>query len=527
MKSGGLSRRWQQPSAPAWVKALLVAGLGLALALAPHLPAHGVLTAEQARRQAGELKNTGVRAYQEGRLAAAAEALAAAININLNDFFGHFYLGLALRDLRRYREAREVLEVAAELDPRYLQVYVALGDVALGQGDPDAGRAWYQKALNQQDNYAPALDGLGRLAEARGDADEAVTRYRQAIEANRGFPLPYVHLGEIYRRQGKLDEAITLYHEAIKYQPDFAAAYRFLGVTYGKLGRRAEATTLLEKAATIAPEDPGPVLDLADLLAGWDDRIQARARYQAAHKLAPDRPQPLLGLADLERREARHDAALALLDEALALPEIDADTETLIRARQTAYRSEARRLAAIATRREQAEDATGRAWAAVALARERQAAGDLPGALAACREALAPLQRPPDLVFECGYYALAAGDFGPAVELMQEAVRQDPAEERALVNLGLAYAGLGRLPSAIEVYQQALELNPGSVEAALFLGNASYRLGRLDDAEAAYRIALRLASDPGLLDRLQRVLGEIAQERLPPPLPLPPREGGR
>ncbi len=523
MRSGASPRRSRRPSARTLGEALLA----LSLSLSAAAPTFGVLTAQEARRQSGELKNRGVRAYQEGRLREAAEALSAAININLNDFFGHFYLGLALRDLRRYSEARAVLEVAAELDPRYLQVYVALGDVALGQGDPDAARAWFQKALNQQGNYAPALDGLGRLAEARGDTEAAVEQYRKAIEANRGFPMPYVHLGEIYRRQGKVDDAITLFQEAIRYQPDFAAAYRFLGVAYGKLGRRAEATTLLEKAAGIAPEDPGPLLDLAGLLAEWDDRVQARARYQAARKLAPDRPEPLMGLAELERRDARHDAALALLDEALALPDLGEEVELEIRSRQAGYRSQARRLEAIAARREAAAGDEARAWAALALARERREAGDLPGALAACREALPPLGRPVDLVSECAYYALEARDHGPAAELLEEAVERDPGEERALVNLGLAYAGLGRLPSAVEAYRRALELNPASVEASLYLGNASYRLGRLDDAEAAYRAALRGASDPLLLDRLQRVLGEIEQERLPPPLPLPPREAGR
>jgi tetratricopeptide (TPR) repeat protein len=518
-------------------------------------PAAAVLTAEEARRKAGELKSSGVRAYQEGHLSRAVEDLRAAIEINLNDFFAHFYLGLALRDLRRYSEAREVLEVAAELDPRYLQVYVALGDVALGQGDPGEARVWYQKALQRQESYAPALDGLGRLAEAKGEEEEAIRKYREAIESNRGFPMPYVHLGDIYRRQGRIDDAVNLFHEAIKYQPNFAEAFRFLGVAYGELGRRTEAIALLERAAELEPENAGHPVALGRLLASWDNRIQARAAFTTARELAPDSHEPYLGLAELERREGRFEEALTWLDAALAVSGLDDETRTTLLARHTQYRSEQRRLAEIRERLADAEraragapgavaspgaaaedDPAGEAgqtppgeealagwqatpealaWARLELARMLRDVDDFPGAFEACRSTLDDLGRPLDLVFECGYYALAADDFDPARDLLDEVTRRDPSDERALIDLGLAYAGLGRLTSAADAYRRALELNSSSIEAALYLGNANLRLGLIDDAEAAYRTVLRLAAEPVLIDRIQKLLLALDDIRNP------------
>jgi tetratricopeptide (TPR) repeat protein len=507
-----------------------------------HPPARAVLTAQEARRQAGELKSSGVRAYHDGRLSVAAADLKAAIQINLNDFFAHYYLGLAYRDLRRYAEAREVLEVAAELDPRYLQVYVALGDVALGQGDPDESRVWYQKALNRQERYAPALDGLGRLAEALGMEDEAADRYREAIEANRGFAEPYVHLGEMYRRQGRTDDAITLFHEAIKYQPDFGTAYRFLGVAYGELGRRTEAISLLERAAELEPEEPEHLVALGRLLASWDDRLQAREAFNAAREIAPGNPGAYQGLAELERREGRFDEALALLEIALGIPGLDDDTRTDLLSRHTRYRREKRRFAELRERLSAGPEATDgsppvetgdaprgdriapargageveTAYARLELARALRDVEDFPGAYDACADVLEILGRPVDLVFECGYYALSAERFTPARDLLDEATQRDPTDDRALIDLGLAYAGLGRLTSAAAAYRQALEANPSSIEASIYLGNANLRLGLIDDAEAAYRIALALAREPQLLERIQKLLLTLEEIRNPP-----------
>ena len=488
--------------------------LATCLVTASTVTAYGGLSADKARERAGELKNDGVRAYQEGRLADAIRDLSAAIDINLNDFFAHYYLGLALRDTARYSEARRVLEVAAELDPGYLQIYVALGDVALGQGDPGTARAWFQKALNRQASYSPALDGLGRLAEARADTDEAIKRYREAIKSNHGFPLPYVHLGEIFVRQGRQREAIELFQEAIRFRPDFARAYRFLGVTFAALGHRNEATAFLEEALRIEPENLEVRLALAQLLLDWDEPHRAREQFEAAYRFAPHQHEALVGLARLERHVENYERALALLASAAAMEELDdgqqLDILTLVANYEHEQRQRDKLLAAVAAD----ESGTDGAHARLALARLHRDTGDVDGALDLCRQTLDPLGRPAGLVFECGFYALRARDFGPAVELLSEAALLDPAEERTRIDLGLAYKGLGRLNSAVRSYREALELNPRSVEALIFLGNAYYQLDDLEEAEQAYRGALQLVNDTAVLERLQTVLLDLEQRRL-------------
>ena len=570
------------------------------LALASPSPSSAGHTASEARKQAGILKNEGVAAFHAGHLAEAITKLSATIDINLNDFFAHYYLGLALRDTHRYAEARPILEVTTQLDPRYLPAYVALGDVALGQGAPAEARSWYQTALNRQGNYSPGLDGMGRLHEALGNGVEAVIMYRRAIEANRGFPDPYVHLGDLFMREDRLDDAITLFREAIRYQPGFAPGYMFLGIAYGKFGKRTEATALLEEAATIEPENPEPHIAMGDLFSDWDDRVQAREEYELARRLGPDRYEPLRGLAELARRDGRHYEAESLMDEALAKPGLSDDTRTDLLVLQTTYRTERMKSVVayarlelamadagdeegipglpegLANEEEDDDDAiilaypgiepepgagisaldpqdpqdlqepldpqspqyevgaspptTGTAQAAeeaqdtarrrelgyswLSVARLRHESGDRTGALQACTRSLPNLDRPVDLVSECGFYALEARDWGPARVLMTEAAQRDPTDAHHLVNLGLAYNGLGHMTSAVESYEQALEMNSRSAEAHIYLGNAHYRLGQMAEAEAAYDTSLTLATDPGVLERLQQVLAHLDELRL-------------
>ncbi|MCZ6749543.1 MAG: tetratricopeptide repeat protein, partial [SAR324 cluster bacterium] len=485
MRSAASPKRWRRSCATTWVSLTAL----LAAILLP-VPA-AAYTAQEARKLAGEFKNDGVRAYQNGRVSEAVEKLSAAININLNDFFAHFYLGLAFRDLRRYTEARQVLEVTTHLDPRYLPSYVALGDVALGQGNPDEARTWFQTALNRQATYSPALDGMGRLAEARGDEDAAIISYRQAIDANRGYPDPYVHLGALYHRQDRVDDAIALFQEAIHFQPGFAKGYLYLGIAYGRLGRRTQATSLLAKAAELKPEDPEPHIALGDLLSAWEDRIQASQEYEAARLLGPERFEPLRGLAELARRQGRYQEADDLLDQALAMPGLSDNTRTQLLSLQTIYRSEARRAEAARHRLALARAAAAASdesletpvlevagfggparelgWSWLELARLRHDAGDLAGALDACREALTPLERPVDLVGECGFFALQARDWGPARELLGEAAARDETDVRHLINLALAYTGLGHLSSTVETLQRALAVDARSAEAHTYL----------------------------------------------------------
>jgi tetratricopeptide (TPR) repeat protein len=61
-----------------------------------------------------------------------------------------------------------------------------------------------------------------------------------------------------------------------------------------------------------------------------------------------------------------------------------------------------------------------------------------------------------DRAFEC----LCRQQFGPAAELFQSVLSENPKHVQSHGNLGLAYAGLGRRADALACFDRALELDP-------------------------------------------------------------------
>ncbi len=59
-----------------------------------------------------------------------------------------------------------------------------------------------------------------------------------------------------------------------------------------------------------------------------------------------------------------------------------------------------------------------------------------------------------------GYEALARGDYAKAAALLEAALRQDPKDATALVNLGTAYNHLEKQPEALDCYKQAVQIAP-------------------------------------------------------------------
>lgn len=78
---------------------------------------------------------------------------------------------------------------------------------------------------------------------------------------------------------------------------------------------------------------------------------------------------------------------------------------------------------------------------------------------------------------------------------LEEAVRLEPANAEAQVNLGAALQKIGRLDEAVNVYREALRLKPDDAGAHNNLGATLEQLGHVDQAVTEYRESLRLAPE--------------------------------
>jgi tetratricopeptide (TPR) repeat protein len=79
--------------------------------------------------------------------------------------------------------------------------------------------------------------------------------------------------------------------------------------------------------------------------------------------------------------------------------------------------------------------------------------------------------------------------------LFRQAVAVNPANDTALIDLGVTLSAQGRFAEAVETYQRAIAVGTRKYQAHNNLGNALDRLGRHEESLAAYRDAVRMAPD--------------------------------
>lgn len=112
--------------------------------------------------------------------------------------------------------------------------------------------------------------------------------------------------------------------------------------------------------------------------------------------------------------------------------------------------------------------------------------GDLPGAEAACKQALSQYPDNPRGWHLSGIVQAQQGRYEQAVECFQQAICLSPSQALYPFNLALACMALERTDEAIAAYRTAVELKPDFLEARNNLANALQREGNSEAAVTAF-----------------------------------------
>ena len=122
-------------------------------------------------------------------------------------------------------------------------------------------------------------------------------------------------------------------------------------------------------------------------------------------------------------------------------------------------------------------------------------AGDLDGAEAGYRRALARSPDHADSLHLLGVLEHQRGRHGPAVGSIRRAIALAPGRADYRNNLGVVCRALGRLEEAADAHREALRLAPTYPDAMANLGVVLHDLGRLEEARPPLEAALRLDPD--------------------------------
>jgi tetratricopeptide (TPR) repeat protein len=336
--------------------------------------------------------------------------------------------------------------------------------------DPQLGAAWACLGFARQQqgkDPLPALEAAARHLPQDGAVHHA--------------------LGQLLEERGLPAQAAKSFEHAVQLRPDIADLHNDLGRTRLAAGDVNGAIASCRRALELRPGFAAAHGNLANAEHARGNLTAAIDEYRHVVALEPDHPIALRALGRTLVAAGRPDEALPyvarlaeLRPDALTLADFGVLLTSLGRYGDAAkqYR------AALALRPDEARLHSN-------LAHALQCAGDLRGAIAAGRSALALDARLPEAYLHLGNALLALMEVPQAEACYRDGLAVAPDHRALLTAHAMVLRAMGRLNESEASARRALALRRAPDLLAL-LGNLALDRGRFDEAADCYREALAL-----------------------------------
>jgi tetratricopeptide (TPR) repeat protein len=190
---------------------------------------------------------------------------------------------------------------------------------AVRRGDYDEAERQYLASLERQPRQHRVVGALGTLALRRGDLDEAERRFHQALDLAPSYVEAMSNLGWIEATRGNEAGAENWYEKAIALDPSYPHVYRRLADLYYDRQDWPHALAYYRRVLTVLPRYFEVLIQAGNSARFAGDTQTAGSYYEEAGRARPDSWIPQYNLACLRALEGEHDAALALLGQAIDL----------------------------------------------------------------------------------------------------------------------------------------------------------------------------------------------------------------
>jgi tetratricopeptide (TPR) repeat protein len=192
------------------------------------------------------------------------------------------------------------LEIYQKLENSYPdnpQVPVLLGDLLCQRNQLTTARSEFQKALDIQSDYLPAIEQLVNLDLFQKQYAAALQRVQQLVVSDPNHAISQLLLGTALAAGGQTNQAESALKKAIKLQPDSQAAYLLLAQLYFQGGQTQKALEQLQIALNKEPNDLAAVLLKAEIYNTEGNYNDALDAYEKVLSVAPDNGVALNNLA--------------------------------------------------------------------------------------------------------------------------------------------------------------------------------------------------------------------------------------
>ncbi|MFH1278382.1 MAG: tetratricopeptide repeat protein [Candidatus Eisenbacteria bacterium] len=129
------------------------------------------------------------------------------------------YVGIQCRGTDQYHFGRKILELAAFLDPEFVEAYMQLGILHRTRGESDDAIRVYETALRHGELNQLAWRNLGMSYKDKGDLAKAEEYVRRSLDVDPDYLLGWVDLARILYRRGDQEKSAETWNKVIAMAP--------------------------------------------------------------------------------------------------------------------------------------------------------------------------------------------------------------------------------------------------------------------------------------------------------------------
>ena len=365
----------------------------------------------------------------------------------------------------RYQDALAQLE-ADDVAPEH-RAYAAriAGRVYLDEGDMDAARASFDRALAEGGGDAMLWTDIGRFRLVAGDMGGAIQAADRAISIDGKDVRALEFRGRLVRAQYGLAAALPWFEQGLAEAPDDVPLLAEYGATLGDMGRHVAMLKVARKIVALEPANPKGYFMQAVIAARAHRFALAKRLIGKTEGRMDDLPAMLLLSGSVEYGLGNDRIAAGLWSRLVDMQPANRTARAL--AARALYR--AGDAAGAADRLSSENAADGTSYGEMVLARAFEALGDRADAMTMLNRAQGPSA--PEGTMPSGdgggpaatvRARLSGGDYGGALALAEDLQRRNPGTADAHMLVGDVLAEAGDMRGAMDAYAraEALDFSP-------------------------------------------------------------------
>jgi putative PEP-CTERM system TPR-repeat lipoprotein len=201
----------------------------------------------------------------------------------------HFLRGNVLLAAADRTSARRSFERALENDSNYFPAIANLARLDILEKQPQLAQARFEAVLRKSPTHRDALLALAEVRYSRrAPAEEVAGLLTKAVSAHPNDPASRIALVRHYMRAREPKKAVTAAQDAVAALPNRADIVELAGLAYQAAGEANQALTMYRKLSSMQPKSAQPHVRMAEAQLAAGDRAAAMDSLQKALTIQPN-----------------------------------------------------------------------------------------------------------------------------------------------------------------------------------------------------------------------------------------------